>query len=131
MPPVTGGGPLHGLELPMFDAQTSTTSPPLRTSDEPTGSVSRRRFLQLMGAALAMAGAACSAPREKIVPYVQSPAQIDVGTPLYYATAGPIGGYGEGVLVESHEGRPTKVEGNPNHPASLGATSIFAQASVL
>ena len=84
------------------------------------GQLSRRRFLQLMGAALAMAGAACAAPREKIVPYVRAPEQMIPGRPLYFATAMPLAGYASGLLVESHEGRPTKVEGNPSHPASLG-----------
>ena len=131
MPSVSGGVPLHGLELPMFDAAASTARPPLRVPGMPGGQLSRRRFLQVMGAALALAGAACSAPREQIVPYVRAPEQISPGTPLFYATALPLGGYGEGVLVESHEGRPTKIEGNPSHPASLGATSIFGQAAVL
>src|SRR5207248_464 len=57
--------------------------------------------------------------------------EIVPGKPLWYATAMPLGGFGAGVLVESHMGRPTKVEGNPEHPASLGATDVFAQASVL
>jgi molybdopterin-containing oxidoreductase family iron-sulfur binding subunit len=95
--------------------------------------LSRRRFLQLMGASLALAGAAgCSrAPAETIVPYVRQPEEIVPGKPLFFATAMPLGGFGTGVLVESHMGRPTKVEGNPNHPASLGASDIFAQASIL
>src|SRR4051794_17746416 len=133
MPPLGGDrDPLHGLKLPMFDVDTSTRRPAPR-ADLPAGSlVSRRQFLQLMGAALAMAGDACTtAPREKIVPYVRPPEQIVPGRPVYFATAAVLGGFGEGVLVESHEGRPTKVEGNPDHPAGLGATSIFAQASVL
>ncbi len=94
---------------------------------------SRRRFLQLMGASFALAGlAACARqPLEKIVPYVKQPEEIIPGKPLYFATAVPAGGYAMGVLVESHLGRPTKVEGNPDHPASLGSTDLFAQASVL
>ena len=87
-----------------------------------------------MGASLALAGLnACrAAPSdEKIVPYVNQPEQIVPGRPLFFATAFPMGGAGTGVLVESHEGRPTKIEGNPNHPASLGATDAFAQASIL
>ncbi len=94
---------------------------------------SRRRFLQVMGASLALAGlSACtSQPEEKIVPYVTNPEEIVPGKPLYYATAVMLGGYAAGVLAESHMGRPTKLEGNPEHPASLGATDIYAQASVL
>jgi molybdopterin-containing oxidoreductase family iron-sulfur binding subunit len=93
----------------------------------------RRRFLRLMGASLALAGVtACTRqPTETIVPYVHPAVEITPGVPLYFATAMPMGGAAEGLLVESHEGRPTKIEGNPNHPASLGATSLFAQASVL
>jgi molybdopterin-containing oxidoreductase family iron-sulfur binding subunit len=97
--------------------------------DDPAG---RRRFLKLMGASLAMAGVACTRqPLETIVPYVQQPEEIVPGRPLTYATAMPLGGYGFGVLAEAHMGRPTKIEGNPDHPASLGATSAFMQASVL
>jgi MoCo/4Fe-4S cofactor protein with predicted Tat translocation signal len=97
--------------------------------------VSRRDFLKLMGASLALAGlTGCgrAAPQdEKIVPYVNQPEEIIPGRPLFFATAFPMGGVGTGVLVESHEGRPTKIEGNPNHPASLGATDAFTQASIL
>ncbi|HEX7004407.1 MAG TPA: TAT-variant-translocated molybdopterin oxidoreductase [Trueperaceae bacterium] len=99
------------------------------------GSLHRRDFLKLLGASLALAGlTACArpvTPSEKIMPYVQQPEEIIPGRPLYYATAISHGGYGEGLLVESHQGRPTKVEGNPDHPASLGATGPTAQASVL
>ena len=96
-------------------------------------STSRRRFLQLMGASLALAGLnACSIqPDERILPYTKQPEELVPGKPLFYATAHPLGGFGRGVLVESHMGRPTKIEGNPDHPASLGATDIFDQASIL
>ncbi len=95
--------------------------------------VGRRRFLQLMGASLALAGfSGCTRqPAEKIVPYARSAERLIPGKPLYFASALSLGGYGQGVLVESHYGRPTKIEGNPEHPASLGATDVFAQASVL
>jgi MoCo/4Fe-4S cofactor protein with predicted Tat translocation signal len=95
--------------------------------------VNRRDFLRLMGASMALAGVtACTKqPPEKIVPYVRQPEQMVLGKPLYFATAMPFAGAATGLLVESHEGRPTKVEGNPNHPASLGATDLFAQASLL
>jgi MoCo/4Fe-4S cofactor protein with predicted Tat translocation signal len=95
--------------------------------------IGRRSFLKLMGASLGLAGlAACTRqPAEKIVPYVKSPEEITPGNPLYYATAFPFNGYGTGVLVESHEGRPTKIEGNELHPASLGASDVFMQASIL
>lgn len=95
--------------------------------------VSRRRFLKLMGASLALAGAsACTRqPTERIFPYARMPEEIIPGKPLYYATAILQGGVATGVLVESHMGRPTKIEGNPQHPGSLGATDVFTQASVL
>ncbi len=97
-------------------------------------SVSRRHILRLMAASAALGGlTACTRlPTEKIVPYAQQPPEEFIpGKPLFYATAMPLGGVAAGLLVESHMGRPTKVEGNPDHPASLGATDIFAQASVL
>ncbi|MBV9781359.1 MAG: TAT-variant-translocated molybdopterin oxidoreductase [Acidobacteriaceae bacterium] len=95
--------------------------------------VDRRSLLKVMAASLAMAGAAACTrqPREAIVPYVRQPENVIPGVPLFYATAMPVAGYARGLLVESHLNRPTKVEGNPDHPASLGATSIFEQASVL
>jgi molybdopterin-containing oxidoreductase family iron-sulfur binding subunit len=98
-----------------------------------TDPVARRTFLKLMGASLALAGVtACTRqPAERIVPYVRQPEQIVPGRPLFYATAMPLGGISTGLLVESHEGRPTKIEGNPLHPGSLGASDVFAQAAVL
>jgi Fe-S-cluster-containing dehydrogenase component len=94
--------------------------------------ISRRRFLELMGASLALAGAAaCAPPHEQIVPYVRQPQQIETDKPLFFASAHVLSGFAQGTLVESHLGRPTKVEGNPQHPASLGATDAFGQASVL
>jgi MoCo/4Fe-4S cofactor protein with predicted Tat translocation signal len=95
--------------------------------------VQRRTFLKLMGASLALAGfTACTRqPPEHIVPYVRQPEELIPGRPLFYATAMPLGGVATGLLVESHEGRPTKIEGNPLHPGSLGASDIFAQAAVL
>jgi len=96
-------------------------------------SVSRRGFLKLMGASLAMAGmTACTKqPLEPIVPYVRQPEELVPGRPMFYATAFTLGGYASPLLVESHMYRPTKVEGNDKHPASLGGTDIFAQASIL
>jgi molybdopterin-containing oxidoreductase family iron-sulfur binding subunit len=95
--------------------------------------VSRRQFLHLMGASLALAGVTgCTRqPREAIVPYVKQPEELVLGKPLFFATAATLRGYAQGIIVESHEGRPTKVEGNPDHPASLGATDVFGQAWVL
>ena len=94
---------------------------------------SRRRFLGLMAASMSLAGmTGCTKqPAEFIYPYVDPPEQVIPGKPLYFATAIATSGLAQGVLVESHEGRPTKVEGNPEHPASLGATDVLSQAAVL
>jgi molybdopterin-containing oxidoreductase family iron-sulfur binding subunit len=102
-------------------------------ASEFTDPAGRREFLKLMGASIALAGvSACTRqPEEKIIPYVRQPDQIVPGRPLFFATAMPSGGYAMPVLAENHMGRPTKIEGNPEHPASLGATDVFAQASVL
>jgi len=98
--------------------------------EDPRG---RREFLTLMGASLALGGlTACTKqPEERIVPYVRQPEQLVPGRPLFFASAVAHDGYARGVLVESHEGRPTKVEGNPDHPMSLGGTDVFGQAHVL
>ena len=98
-----------------------------------TDPVQRRTFLKLMGASLALAGVtACTKqPAEKIVPYVKQPEELIPGKPLFYATSMAVGGVATGLLVESHEGRPTKIEGNPIHPGSLGASDVFAQAAIL
>jgi len=97
------------------------------------GPLSRRSFLKFMGASLALAGLSACGPRqaEKIVPYVEAPEEIVPGKPLFFASALVRGGLAHGVLVESHMGRPTKIEGNPLHPASLGATEVYDQAAVL
>jgi MoCo/4Fe-4S cofactor protein with predicted Tat translocation signal len=94
---------------------------------------SRRTFLKLMGASLALAGVygCAKPPQEKIVPYVNPPEDVIPGKPLFFSSAMPLNGYAQGVVIESHEGRPTKIEGNPQHPAALGATNVFMQASVL
>jgi molybdopterin-containing oxidoreductase family iron-sulfur binding subunit len=95
--------------------------------------VDRRSFLKLSGASLALGGlTACTRqPLEKIVPYAGQVEQIVPGKPLYFATGFPLDGYASGILVESHMGRPTKIEGNPEHPASRGKTSALAQAAIL
>jgi len=98
-------------------------------------SLQRRDFLKLLGASLALAGlSACARPTlpsETIVPYVRAPEEIVPGRPLFYATAIVDHGYAEGLLAESHQGRPTKVEGNPDQPGSLGGTAATTQATVL
>lgn len=103
-------------------------------SEEAPSDNARRKFVQIMGASAAMAGlAACRKPYQKILPYTRQPEEIIPGKPLYYASAMPFQGVLHPVLIESHEGRPTKIEGNPDHPSSKGATSsgLFEQASIL
>ncbi|MGD9688609.1 MAG: TAT-variant-translocated molybdopterin oxidoreductase [Phycisphaerales bacterium] len=98
---------------------------------------SRRDFLKLMGAGLALAGvstlAACRRPDHTILPYAKNvPEEIIPGKSLYYATSMPLpGGGAEGLLIETHEGRPTKVEGNPLHPVNQGKSSLWSQAMIL
>ena len=98
-----------------------------------TDPIQRRAFLKLMGASIALAGVtACTRqPAEKIVPYVRQPEELIPGRPMFFATSMTLGGVATGLLVESHEGRPTKIEGNPLHPGSLGAADTFAQAAIL
>jgi molybdopterin-containing oxidoreductase family iron-sulfur binding subunit len=113
------GPPPAGPEFP----DGAATPPPL----------SRRDALQLLGASATLASAAaCSrGPAEYIVPYVRQPPEVTPSVPTLYATAMAVDGYGIGMLVSSHEGRPTKAEGNPHHPASLGALGALQQASIL
>jgi len=144
------------LDLPTVKAQIEETTGPeywrsleeLAGSDEfqemlhrefPKGAsewlddFSRRGFLKTMGASLALAGlTSCTRmPITEIVPYVRQPENVVPGRPMFYATAFTLGGYASPILVESHLFRPTKVEGNPQHPASLGGTDVYAQASIL
>src|ERR1043166_3154258 len=95
--------------------------------------LSRREFLRLSGATLALAGVgACTKqPIEKIVPFAKQPPEMTPGKPLHFASVTTFNGYAQGIIVTSREGRPIKIEGNPDHPASLGATSIWAQADLL
>ena len=102
-------------------------------ASEAPDAVSRRTLLQLLGATAGAAGltAACRRPEEHIVPYVEAPEQVVPGVPRHYATTMPNGTSAYGLVVESHEGRPTKLEGNELHPASLGSSSARVQAFVL
>ncbi|MBX3013351.1 MAG: TAT-variant-translocated molybdopterin oxidoreductase [Caldilineaceae bacterium] len=104
-----------------------------RQASEWLPTLSRRNFLQLMGASLALAGltACANQPPEKIVPYVQMPEATVPGQSLFFATAMTLGGYAMGLLAQSQLNRPTKLEGNPDHPASLGGTDAWVQASIL
>jgi molybdopterin-containing oxidoreductase family iron-sulfur binding subunit len=93
----------------------------------------RRRFIKLLGASLALAGlAACSSPpQEQLVPWLRQPEGMAADTARFYASALACAGDVCGVLVETHMGRPTKIEGNPAHPASLGGSAPALQAAVL
>lgn len=104
-----------------------------RFAAEWTPDLDRRSFLKLSSASLALAGlAGCTRqPFEEIVPYVRQPEQVVPGKPLFFASGLSLGGYAVPVLAESHLGRPTKLDGNPEHPASMGKSDVFTQASVL
>src|SRR5580658_9257114 len=103
-----------------------------RQASEWDETVDRRNFLKLAAASLAFAGiSGCRKPEQLIVPYVKQPDGMILGKPQFYATAMPFGADAVGVLVESHEGRPTHIAGNPDHPSSLGSTDVITQASVL
>ncbi len=106
---------------------------PHGATDPAEAKLDRRDLLKVMAASAAFAGlSGCTKlPTQKIVPYVRQPEEIIPGKPLFYASAVTLGGVATGVLVESHMARPTKIEGNPDHPGSLGATDAFSQASIL
>jgi MoCo/4Fe-4S cofactor protein with predicted Tat translocation signal len=95
--------------------------------------VSRRGFMQVLGVSTAVVGldAACQKPNEKIIPFVRRPDEVTPGNALHFATGYALEGYTAGLLVESHEGHPTKIEGNPSHPDTLGSTTAFEQALIL
>ncbi len=104
--------------------------------DSPPGDLDRRQLMQLLAAGAGLAGlgplAGCmEPPKERIQPRVEQPPELTPGVPLEYATSIVIDGFATGVVVKTYEARPTKVEGNPEHPASLGASGVFHQASVL
>jgi MoCo/4Fe-4S cofactor protein with predicted Tat translocation signal len=96
-------------------------------------SLSRRDFFRLAAASVALAGAtACTKqPVHEILPYVKQPEEIVLGKPLYYATTMVMNGYGLGVVAKSREGHPIKIDGNAEHPAVLGGSDIWMQASIL
>src|SRR5690242_9648327 len=85
----------------------------------------RREALALLSSALAIALAGCQQPQEEIVPYVDMPEGIVPGEPLRFATVLPLAGYGRGMHAITIDGRPIKIEGNPRHPYSIGATDLF------
>jgi MoCo/4Fe-4S cofactor protein with predicted Tat translocation signal len=125
----------RGLEeladTPEFRAHLENEFP--HGPNDPAAKLDRRELMKVMAASAAFAGlTGCTKlPTQKIVPYVRQPEQIIPGKPLFYATAVTLGGVATGVLVESHMARPTKIEGNPDHPGSLGACDAHSQASIL
>jgi molybdopterin-containing oxidoreductase family iron-sulfur binding subunit len=133
--PLTPWRSLQELESdPAFEAAIQREFPQgASVWSELDNDVSRRRFLQLLGASAALAGiSACTKmPAERIIPYVVQPEKLIPGKPGFYATSMSFGGFSKGLLAESHEGRPTKLEGNPRHPGTLGKSDIFAQAELL
>ena len=114
MPPVK--------ELPVRGSQFLSRGP---------AALNRRQALSLLASGIASGLAACSKPTEEIIPYVKEPERIVPGEALKFATTLSLSGFGRGVIVTSIDGRPIKVDGNPRHPASLGATDVFAEATVL
>jgi MoCo/4Fe-4S cofactor protein with predicted Tat translocation signal len=123
----------HANAPALAELATHEFHPDGAAADEPEDA-SRRSFMKTMGASVALAGlglSGCRRPFEKVVPYVRRPEEVIPGIANYYATAMPLGGVVHPLLVESNEGRPTKVEGNPEHPVSRGKSSVLAQASVL
>jgi len=120
----------HLAETPEFKELVQKEFPD--GASELNDPVSRRKFLSLMGASMALAGlTSCRRPVEKIIPYVIKPEEIIPGKPQYYASNMPFGTESFGLLVESHEGRPTKIEGNKLHPATGGSSNVFMQAEML
>ncbi len=103
---------------------------PETTSEEGGSGLRRRDALKLLAGSMALAASGCGKPQEEIVPYVEMPERLIPGIPLKFATTLALGGYGRGAIVTSHEGRPTKIEGNPRHPGSLGSTDVFAEAEI-
>jgi molybdopterin-containing oxidoreductase family iron-sulfur binding subunit len=117
-------------DLPEYRAALEREFPE-GASELPEG-ITRREMMMLVGASLSLAGfAGCRRPVEEIVPYVAAPEDVVPGIPRFYATTMPFRRSAYGLIVESHEGRPTKIEGNPAHPSTLGASSVRVQASVL
>ncbi|MFL5345694.1 MAG: TAT-variant-translocated molybdopterin oxidoreductase [Hyalangium sp.] len=103
-------------------------------ADLPPTGVARREFMQLLGASLALAGATACSTRpvdERMVPYTRTPPELVPGNPLHYASGMTFGGHTSGILVTAREGRPIKVEGNPQHPVNLGAAGVFEQAFLM
>jgi len=138
MPPLTEGqsGPAFWRSLeeradtPEFRRWVEAEFP--SQADKILSPVSRRNFLKVMGASMALLGlSGCRWPEEEIVPYAHRPEGVTPGVPRQFASNYEIGGYGVPVLATSYDGRPIRVDGNPEHPLSRGASDAITQASVL
>ena len=125
------GGVDRGEASAEFPAGATDADAPVepRTAD----GTSRRGFMQLLGGSMALAGltACVRRPKEQALPYTRQPESVIPGKPLHYATLSALGGTATGLLVTAYDGRPTKIEGNPDHPESQGATGLLHQASIL
>ncbi|WP_375761652.1 TAT-variant-translocated molybdopterin oxidoreductase [Corallococcus exercitus] len=103
-------------------------------ADLPPTGFARREFMQLLGASLALAGATACSTRpqdERLVAYTKTPPEVAPGNPLHYASGMTLAGHTSGLLITAREGRPVKVEGNPQHPINKGSAGIFEQAFLL
>ena len=130
--PPTSSGPTRPIQWRTLDEPISSPDEFPPGSAEWDAGLSRRGFIGLAAASLALAGSACTRqPREAIVPYVKQPEELQLGRPLLYATAMALGGQVHGLLVRSREGRPVKIEGNPDHPATLGLSTLHMQSALL
>jgi MoCo/4Fe-4S cofactor protein with predicted Tat translocation signal len=120
-------------DKPEFEALMQEEFPRQAGAGEWVDSVSRRGFMKVMGASLAMAGlAGCTKqPDETIYPYVKQPEDLVLGKPMYFATAYPFPTGAIPVLVKSDSFRPIKIEGNPEHPMSKGKSDAYSQATLL
>lgn len=117
-------------QRPEFRAALEREFP--KGASELSQGIGRRDMMRLMSASLSLATlAGCRRPVEEIVPFVTAPEDAVPGVPRYYATTMPLGRSAYGLVVESNDGRPTKIEGNPKHPSTLGASNSRVQASVL
>jgi molybdopterin-containing oxidoreductase family iron-sulfur binding subunit len=120
------------LGTPEYLEETRPEFPP--GADLPPTGVARREFMQLLGASLALAGATGCFTRpvdEKLVAYTQTPPELTPGNPLHYASGMTFAGHTSGLLITAREGRPVKIEGNPQHPINQGAASHFEHSSLL
>jgi len=118
-------------DTPEFQAAVEREFP--AAAQEWVDPVSRRGFLKLMGASMALAGmAGCTKqPEETIYPYVRQPEDLVLGKPMYFATAHPFSTGGVPLLVKSDEFRPIKIDGNPEHPYNRGSSDAFSQGTLL